>query len=109
MRIFSHEGMTSIGFGVPQDRPNTLIYLIDHNSGEVAKTNWDGFRVGFRVGFRAGFRVGTTWVSIKKTSEAHGPIVDAFVDDEKALWGAYRYYFSKRFNSGLFHQPPPSA
>lgn len=97
VRIFSHEGMTSIGFGVPQDRPNTLIYLIDHNSGEVAKTNWDGFRVG------------TTWVSIKKTSDAHRPIVDAVGGDEKALWGAYRYYFSKRFNSGLFHQPPPSA
>ena len=71
--------MTSIGFGVPQGRPNTLIYLMDHHSGEVAKTNWDEFRDGFRVC--------TAWVSIKKTSEAHGPIVDAVGDDEKALWG----------------------
>src|SRR5215467_1069043 len=45
-RIFDRHGMTSVGYWVPQDAPdsqNTLIYIISHQSREAAKKNWADF------------------------------------------------------------------
>src|SRR5260370_4295183 len=44
MRIFQKHGMTNVGYWVPEDKPNTLIYIISHPSREAAKQNWDAFR-----------------------------------------------------------------
>jgi hypothetical protein len=47
MKFFEKHGMTSIAYWTPEDAPlsdNTLIYVISHQSREVAKQNWDAFR-----------------------------------------------------------------
>src|SRR5215471_9078112 len=43
-RIFKRHHMTNVGYWVPVDKPNTLIYIISHSSQEAAKQNWDAFR-----------------------------------------------------------------
>ena len=63
MRIFKKHGMTNVGYWVPQDKPNTLIYIISHASREAAKQNWDGFRAD------------PEWQKVAKESEANGKIV----------------------------------
>src|SRR5436190_1958775 len=62
-RIFKKHGMTNVGYWVPQDKPNTLIYIISHASREAAKQNWDGFRAD------------PEWQKVAKESEADGKIV----------------------------------
>lgn len=44
MRIFDRHNMENIGYWVPQDTPNTLVYIIAHDSRETAQENWGGFR-----------------------------------------------------------------
>jgi len=44
MRIFGRYDMENIGYWVPQDTPNTLIYIIAHDNREAARKNWMGFR-----------------------------------------------------------------
>src|SRR5580698_5209801 len=44
--IFKKHGMTSIGYWTPQDSPasdNTLIYILAHDSRDVAKKHWADF------------------------------------------------------------------
>ena len=43
MRLFEKHGMRNIGYWVPVDKPNTLIYLIAHDSVESASTSWRAF------------------------------------------------------------------
>jgi hypothetical protein len=63
MRIFKKHGITSVGYWVPKDRPNTLIYIVSHPSQEAAKQNWDAFRAD------------PEWQKVAKESEANGKIV----------------------------------
>src|SRR5438270_67516 len=65
--IFKRHHMTNVGYWVPQDKPNTLIYIISHDSREAAKANWDAFRAD------------PEWQKVQKASEANGKIV-AHVD-----------------------------
>ena len=44
MRIFDRHNMENIGYWVPQETPNTLVYIIAHDSREAAQENWGGFR-----------------------------------------------------------------
>jgi hypothetical protein len=44
MRIFDRHDMTSVGYWVPRNTPNTLIYIISHDSQQAAQENWQGFR-----------------------------------------------------------------
>jgi hypothetical protein len=44
MRIFERHDIENVGYWVPQDTPNTLVYIIAHDSREAAQDNWDGFR-----------------------------------------------------------------
>lgn len=62
-RIFKKHHMTNIGYWVPQEKPNTLIYIISHPSREAAKENWDAFRAD------------PEWQKVQKESEANGKIV----------------------------------
>ena len=64
MQIFKKHHMTNVGYWVPQDKPNTLIYIISHPSREAAKANWDAFRAD------------PEWQKVQKESEANGKIVD---------------------------------
>jgi hypothetical protein len=62
-RIFKKHGMTNVGYWVPEDKPNTLIYIISHASLDAAKANWEGFRAD------------PEWQKVQKESEANGKIV----------------------------------
>src|SRR5436190_8770615 len=62
-RIFKKHHMTNVGYWVPQDKPNTLIYIISHESREAAKANWDAFRAD------------PEWQKVAKESEANGKIL----------------------------------
>ncbi len=63
MAIFKRHGMENIGYWVPQDTPNTLVYVIAHQSREQAKKNW------------AEFGADPEWVKARTESEASGKIV----------------------------------
>ena len=44
MRIFDRHSMENVGYWVPQETPNTLIYIISHDSRQAAQENWQSFR-----------------------------------------------------------------
>lgn len=76
-RIFDKHGMTSVGYWVPQDAPdsqNTLIYIISHASREQAKANW------------AAFQADPEWQKVSADSQKDGRIVSkvvsVFMDSE---------------------------
>jgi hypothetical protein len=62
-RIFKKHGITNVGYWIPEEKPNTLIYIISHASREAAKKNWDDFRAD------------PEWQKVAKESEANGKIV----------------------------------
>ena len=63
VKFFEKHGMTNIGYWVPRDQPNTLIYILAYPSREAATAAWDGFRKD------------EGWIAARKASEANGPIV----------------------------------
>ena len=66
IRIFNKHHMTSIGYFVPQDAPdsqNTLIYVLAHPSREEAKKNW------------AEFQADPEWQKVNADSQVNGRIV----------------------------------
>jgi hypothetical protein len=65
-RIFQNHNMTSIGYWVPQDAPqsqNTLIYILAHPSREEAKKSW------------AAFQADPEWKKVSEESQRDGRIV----------------------------------
>ena len=44
LHLFERHGMTVVGFWVPQDKPDTLVYLLAHPSREAADAAWKAFR-----------------------------------------------------------------
>ena len=44
MQIFERHGIENVGYWVPQDTPNTLTYIISHDSRQAAQENWQDFR-----------------------------------------------------------------
>jgi len=66
IRIFNRHNMTSIGYFVPQDAPdsqNTLVYILAHPSREAAKKNW------------AEFQADPEWQKVNTESQINGRIV----------------------------------
>jgi hypothetical protein len=63
VRIFARHNMVSIGYWVPKEQPNTLIYILAHPSREAANQNWDAFRKD------------PEWVTARTASEANGTIL----------------------------------
>jgi len=66
IRIFNKHHMTSIGYWVPQDAPdsqNTLIYVLAHPSRDEAKKNW------------ADFTADPEWQKVSAESQVNGRIV----------------------------------
>jgi len=43
MRIFEKHGMKNVGYWIPADKPNTLIYMIVHKSRAAADASWNAF------------------------------------------------------------------
>jgi hypothetical protein len=62
-RLFEKHGMTNIGYWVPKDKPNTLVYILAHKSIDAAKQSFDAFRKD------------PDWVKVRDASEASGKIV----------------------------------
>jgi hypothetical protein len=63
IQIFEKHGMTNIGYWVPKDKPNTLVYLLAFPSREDAKKAW------------ADFGADPEWKAVAKASEENGKIV----------------------------------
>lgn len=61
--LFENHGMRNIGYWVPTDTPNTLVYLIAHESAEAAKISWENFVAD------------PQWQTVYKTSIIDGPLV----------------------------------
>lgn len=62
-RFFERHGITNIGYWIPTDQPNTLIYIVSHASREQAKKNWEAFQKD------------PEWIAAREASMANGPIV----------------------------------
>ena len=65
VKLFEKHGITSIGYFVPQDAPqsqNTLIYVLAHKDRESAKQNW------------AAFQKDPDWQAAFKESQKNGPL-----------------------------------
>ena len=66
-KLFEKHGMTNIGYWVPNEQPNTLVYVLAYPSRDVATKAWDAFRKD------------DVWITARKASEANGPIVEKVV------------------------------
>ena len=62
-KFFEKHGMTNVGYWVPREQPNTLVYILAYPSREAATKAWDGFRKD------------DGWIAARTASEANGPIV----------------------------------
>jgi hypothetical protein len=62
-RIFKKHGMENVGYWVPTDKPDVLVYILAYPSREAATASW------------AAFRADPEWNTVKTASEADGPIV----------------------------------
>ena len=64
MALLAEYGAESIGYWIPQDQENTLIYILAHPSREEALANWQAFFQDER------------WQKLRAESEANGPILE---------------------------------
>lgn len=43
MVLFEKHGMKNIGYWIPADKPNTLVYIIAHENADAAQASWKAF------------------------------------------------------------------
>ncbi len=43
MQLFEKHGMKNVGYWVPMDKPDTLVYLLAHKSRKAADQSWKDF------------------------------------------------------------------
>jgi len=63
IQIFEKHGMKNIGYWVPTDEPDTLIYILAHKSREAANKSW------------AEFMADPEWQRVRKESEKNGSLL----------------------------------
>lgn len=63
IRLFAKQGMVSVGYWVPEDEDNTLIYILSHDSRAAAEESWEAFQND------------PDWQAAYEASRADGPIV----------------------------------
>ena len=61
--LFKKHGITVIGFWVPTDQPNTLMYMLGHATCDAAPASWKAFFDD------------PAWIAARDTSEKDGPLV----------------------------------
>ncbi|MEX0681137.1 MAG: NIPSNAP family protein [Balneolales bacterium] len=61
--IFGKYGMVSVGYWVPEEKDNTLVYILSHNCKEAAEKSW------------ADFRSDPDWQQAYQASRTDGPLV----------------------------------
>ena len=62
-KLFEKHGLTNVGYWVPREQPNTLIYIMAYPNRDAATKSWDAFRKD------------PDWITARNASEASGPIV----------------------------------
>jgi len=62
-RLFERHGMVNIGYWIPRDRDDSLVYIIAFPSLEAWESSW------------AAFRSDPEWLAARAASEEGGPIV----------------------------------
>ncbi len=67
MRLFEKHGMKNIGYWVPVDKPDTLIYIVAHKSREAAAKSWKEFQAD------------PEWQAVYKESHKNGKLVNKVV------------------------------
>ena len=63
MRLFEKHGMKNVGYWVPIDKPDTLVYIVAHKSREAAAKSWKDFLAD------------PEWQSVYKESHKNGVLV----------------------------------
>ena len=63
-RLLAKHDMISIGYWIPVDKPNTIIYILAHPNQEAATKNW------------AAFKSDPDWIAASDASLKNGPLVD---------------------------------
>lgn len=63
LKLFEKHGMQNIAYWVPEDRENTIVYVLAHDSREAATASWKAFGAD------------PEWQRVRAASEANGPIV----------------------------------
>jgi NIPSNAP len=64
IRIFNKHGMESVAYFTPEDKKNTLVYILKHPSRELGEKHWTEFQND------------PEWKKVAAESEANGKIVD---------------------------------
>jgi NIPSNAP len=62
VKLFTKHGMTNVGYWIPRDKPDTIVYILAYPSREARDKSWDAFRAD------------PDWVNARKASEANGPL-----------------------------------
>ena len=62
-RLFKKHGMENVGYWIPNDKPDVLVYILAHTSREAADASWKAFQSD------------PEWQKARTESEAAGPIV----------------------------------
>jgi NIPSNAP len=63
VRLFTKHGMEHVGYWVPTDKPDVLVYVLAYPSRDAATKAW------------AAFRADPEWNAARTASEKDGPIV----------------------------------
>ena len=63
MSLFEKHGFTNVGYWIPVDKPNTLIYIISHPNRDAIATGWKAFGAD------------PAWQKVAKESQLDGPIL----------------------------------
>ena len=62
--MFKKHGLEGVGYWVPEDKPETWIYILAHKSRDDAKKNW------------AAFQADPDWQAALKAANADGRVVE---------------------------------
>jgi hypothetical protein len=65
--LFVRHGMTSVGYWVMPEHPDTLVYLLSHDDAASAASSW------------ATFRSDPEWLQVRADSEKDGPVVQSVI------------------------------
>jgi hypothetical protein len=62
-RLFQKHGMTIVGYWMPREAPDRIVYVLAYKTKEAADASWKGFRED------------PEWVKARTASEANGRLV----------------------------------
>jgi hypothetical protein len=63
MRLFEKHGIQNVGYWIPLDKPNTLIYIVAHKNRDAIASGWKAFGND------------PEWQEVARNSQLDGPIL----------------------------------